>query len=220
VKLPNRPLSEFESKEILRSIGLSVPAGALAHSSDEASEIAHQIGFPVVIKAQSPELLHKTEAGGVVLNLKNLDELADGWRTLQENLRHYRPELKLDGVLVEKMADGGAEFLVGAKNDPDWGPTLFVGLGGIFVEVLHTVRILPPHLSKSEIVDEIRELEAKSILDGFRGAPPPDLSAIAEILQRIGQFVASHPEIREVDLNPVIAHAKGATILDTCIICS
>jgi acetate---CoA ligase (ADP-forming) len=220
LRLPNGVLTEYESKKIFRAADFPVPTGELARSLDEAIAIAEQIGFPVALKAQSVELLHKTDAGGLVLNLRDRDELATGWERLRKNLSQSRPNLLLDGVLVERMGEKGVEFIVGARNDPEWGATVVVGLGGIFAEALHDVRLLVPGLTVEQIVAELHRLKGAALLGSFRGAPAPDVRAIAEVGRRLGDFMLAHREVAEVDLNPVVAHTKGATVLDALIVVS
>lgn len=221
VDLPRGPLSEFDSKVVLRKLGFPLPEGALCHSIEEAVAIAESVGYPVVIKAQSPVLLHKTDVGGVILGLRDAEQLRAAWKALHADLQRARPELTLDGILIERMAESGTEFIVGARNDPQWGAITLVGLGGIFADVLHDVRLLPPNLSTGEIQREMYQLKGgAAILQGFRAASPPDVAAVADIVLRIGQLVQTHPEIQEIDLNPVVAHERGAVILDAVLICS
>ena len=157
------------SKEILRSAGIPIPAGELAITLQAGLASAERIGYPIVLKAQAAKLSHKTDAGGVVLNLRDENEFEAGWDRLHANLAAAAPGLKLDGVLVEKMCARGVELIVGARNDPDWGPVLLVGLGGIFAEALHDVRILVPGISLQQIADELRSLKGAALLDGYRG---------------------------------------------------
>ncbi len=213
-------LTEFASKKMLAAAGLPIPAGDLARTLDEAVAIAERIGYPVVLKAQSAGLPHKTEAGGVVLNLANRETLEEGWQRLQANVHSARPELVLDGVLVERMGERGLELIIGVRNDPDWGPVLLIGLGGIFAEALHDARLLVPGVSVDRIVGEFHKLKGGALLHGFRGAPAPDVYAAAQMVARVAHFVLAHPEISEVDLNPVVVHEQGAVVLDALIIAS
>jgi acyl-CoA synthetase (NDP forming) len=217
-QVPPRALTEYESKNILRSVGLPVPAGELALSVRDAKLIAEQIGYPVVLKAQSASLPHKTDAGGVVLSLRNQEELEHGWEQLHINLQHSYPHVQLDGVLVEKMAERGTEFIVGARNDREWGPTVLVGLGGVFAEALNDVRLLVPRLSTEQVICELHRLKGASLLHAFRGAPAPDVLAIADVVKKLGDFALAHPEISDIDLNPVVAHTNGALILDALVV--
>ena len=213
-------LPEYKSKRVLHALGIPIPQGALALNIEEAQAIAAKIGYPVALKAQSVELSHKSDAGGVVLNLVNPDELAAGWQRMHADIDHARPGLVLDGVLVEAMGARGAEMIVGARNDPDWGAVLLIGTGGVLAEALNDVRLIPPDLSVEAIVDEIYKLKMSAVLKGFRGNPALDVRAVAEILHRLGAFVLAAPQVKEVDINPVIVYPKGQGVvaLDALIV--
>ena len=174
----------------------------------------------MAIKAQAAKLEHKTEAGGVVLGVANADDVRRGWATLHENVERAQPGLKLDGVLVEVMSPRGLELVVGARRDPRWGPVVIVGLGGIWVEALGDVRLMPPDLTEDEIVEELGKLKTAKLLQGFRGAPPVDIRAVAGAAAAIGRLMLARPDIAEVDINPLMVHAagQGATALDASII--
>ena len=143
-------LSEAESKQILAGLGIEIPRGGLAESLADAIRIADEIGYPVVLKAQSADLPHKSDVGGVQLGISSPEELADAWSTLHRKLQRARPDLVLDGVLVERMARKGIELIVGARNDPQWGPVLMVGSGGVLAEAMNDVLLLPPDLSPDQ----------------------------------------------------------------------
>lgn len=212
-------IPEYRSKAIMAEHGIAFPRFSMAQSVEEAIAAAETLGYPVVLKAQSPDLPHKSDAGGVIVNLKNRDELAEGWDRLAANIAASRPDLVLDGVLVEGMADKGVELIVGARNDPHWGATVLVGFGGVAAELLHDVCLLPPDLPRDAIIARIRTLRMAPLLDGFRGAPVMDIGAVADVVQRLGRMVAATPAIREVDLNPVIVYpeGQGALALDALI---
>ncbi|NWK94506.1 CoA-binding protein [Sphingobium lactosutens] len=212
-------IPEHRSKAIMGAQGIAFPAFELAQSAAEAVAAADRLGYPVVLKAQSPELPHKSDAGGVIINLADADAVAAGWDRLMANLAASRPGLALDGVLVEGMAARGVELIVGARNDPHWGPTILVGFGGVAAELLHDVCLLPPDLTRDAIIAEIRTLRMAPLLDGFRGAPVMDIGAVADMVQRLAQMVAATPVIAEVDLNPVIVYpeGQGALALDALI---
>jgi acyl-CoA synthetase (NDP forming) len=174
----------------------------------------------VVLKAQAATLAHKSEVGGVLLNIADEAALRAAWQRLHDNVRRAEPSLVLDGALVEKMGERGLELVVGASRDPNWGPILMVGLGGIWVEALGDVQLLAPDLPRSAIVQRLRSLKAAKLLDGFRGAPAVDLDAVAEVVARLGQLMLQHPEIIEVDINPLVAYGKGEGVvaLDALIV--
>ena len=155
-----------------------------------------------------------------MLGLADDKALADGWAKLHAGLAKRRPGLALDGVLVEAMARSGVELILGARGDPDWGPVLVVGLGGVLAEALHDVRVLPPDLAPAAIAAELLRLKGAKLFTHFRGAPARDVVAVAEIAARLGTFMLAHPEIAEIDLNPVVVHAQGegAVALDALIV--
>ncbi|MPZ41565.1 MAG: CoA-binding protein [Rhizobiales bacterium] len=218
-RLPAGVLPEYASKRLLADAGLAFPRAELARELHEAQAAASRIGYPVALKAQSPALAHKTEVGGVVLGLTNDASLADAWHKLHADVATAKPGLELDGVLVEAMARPGVELIIGARNDPDWGAVLAIGLGGIWAEALRDVRVLPADLDADAIVGELRKLKAAPLLTGFRGAPALDLRAAAEVASRLGRFVVAHPEIAEIDINPLMVYPgqQGAIALDALI---
>ena len=169
-------LTEYQGKELLAMLGIAVPEGALARDLDEASEIAERIGYPVVLKAQAAALAHKSDAGGVILNIADEATLCGPGNAVTANIRKARPDLALDGVLVEAMAPPGLEMVVGARREPKWGPIVTVGLGGIWIEALHDIRILPADLDRDGIIDELHKLKGAALLRGGRGTPAADLA--------------------------------------------
>ncbi len=207
---------EYRSKEILAAFGVALPKGAFARSVDEAVAAAEHIGYPVVLKAQSAELSHKSDAGGVLLGLETPEALRAGWARLFENVAHARPGLELDGVLIEAMGRKGVELIVGARNDRDWGPVLLVGFGGVMAELFHDARLIPANLPPREIALELDKLKSAALLRGFRGAPAVDVAAAAEIVAQLGTLIQSDPRIREIDVNPVVVYpaGEGAVALD------
>ncbi len=217
-KLGSGPQPEWLGKDVFRAIGIAVPKGALARSADEAVKIASEAGYPVAMKAQAADLAHKTEAGGVMLNIADEAAVRAAWKTLHDNIARHAPGLKLDGVLVEKMSAKGVELVVGAKRDPRWGPVVLVGAGGILVEAIGDVRLMPPDLNEEAIIAEIKKLKTAKLLEGFRGAPPADVAAVAKVVASIGQLMRNVPEIVEIDVNPLVAHAQGVTALDALIV--
>jgi len=203
---------------MLAAAGIPIPPGGFARTLDEAAVIASRIGYPVALKAQSPDLSHKTDAGGVVLGLGDAAQLAEGWRRLHANVGAAVPGLELDGVLVETMAKRGVELIVGARNDDDWGPVVLVGLGGVLAELLHDSRLLPADLPADAIIRELHLLKSAALLKGYRGSPALDVAAAADIIWRVGQLVSSSPRIREIDVNPVVLYPQGAVALDALIV--
>ena len=211
-------LTEHQSKAYLAQCGLALPRGRLAQSRDEARAIAGEIGFPVALKLQASALAHKSDAGGVILNLAGEASLDAAWAKL-EGVARARG-LAIEGVLVEQMAKQGIETIVGARRDPQWGPVMLVGLGGIWAEALSDVRILPVGLDEAEIMREIRALRGAKLLAGMRGAAAADVAALARTVALIGAVVAARPEIAEIEINPLTVYpeGEGALALDALIV--
>jgi acetate---CoA ligase (ADP-forming) len=174
----------------------------------------------VVLKAQAASLSHKSEAGGVALNLTDEAALRTAWNTTIRNVKYAAPDTKLDGALIEKMSPRGIELMVGAKRDAGWGTVLLVGLGGVWVEALGDIQVLPETADKPQIIEALRKLRAAKLLLGMRGAPPADLAAVADAVLAIGGLMRSVPEISEIDINPLMVHGEdeGATALDALIV--
>jgi acyl-CoA synthetase (NDP forming) len=219
-KLGKGTQPEWLGKKVLAAAGIRVPDGELARTLDEALKVANHIGYPVVLKAQAAALSHKTEAGGVILNIVGDSELRAAWKTLNENIARAAPGVTLDGVLVERMSPKGIEMMVGAKRDPNWGAVLLVGLGGIWVEALSDVQLLPVDADRNQIVEALTKLRSARLLAGVRGAPPADIEAIVDAVIGVGRLMQTVPEIVEVDVNPLMVHGRGqgATALDALIV--
>jgi acyl-CoA synthetase (NDP forming) len=211
---------EWLGKKVLAAAGIRVPAGDLARTADEAAAIAKRIGYPVVLKAQAAALSHKTEAGGVMLNLADETALRAAWDTMMASVKRAAPGVTLDGALVEKMSSKGLELMIGAKRDPEWGTVLLLGLGGIWVEALGDVQLLPGTADKAQIVEALHKLRSAKLLAGVRGAPPADIDAIADAVLAVGRLMAAVPELTEIDVNPLMVHGKGqgVTALDALIV--
>jgi acyl-CoA synthetase (NDP forming) len=219
-KLAKGAAPEWLGKKVLAAAGIRVPGGDLARTVVEAATIATRIGYPVVLKAQAAALSHKTEAGGVMLNIGDPTALRAAWDKLMTNVKRAAPDIKLDGALVEKMSPKGLELMVGAKRDPGWGTVLLLGLGGIWVEALGDVQLLPGDAGEEQIVEALRKLRSAKVLDGVRGAPPVDVEAVAQTVMAIGRLMQTMPELIEIDVNPLMVHPKGqgATALDALIV--
>jgi acyl-CoA synthetase (NDP forming) len=219
-KLGRGPQPEWLGKKLIAAAGIRIPDGALARTAGEAAALAKQIGYPVVLKAQAASLPHKTEVGGVALNLTDEAAVRAAWDTMMRNVKHAAPNTKLDGALIEKMSSRGIELMVGAKRDPGWGTVLLLGLGGIWVEALEDVQVLPATADKVQIIEALGKLRSAKLLLGMRGAPPADLTAAAEVVLTISGLMQSVPEISEIDINPLTVYAKGkgATALDALIV--
>lgn len=211
-------IAEYRSKELLAAAGIPVPRGALAKDVAQAAKIAAEIGYPVVIKAQAAALAHKSDAGGVITNVVDAAALGDAWERLHSNIRRARPDLQLDGVLVEQMARPGLEMIVGARRDPDWGAVLMLGMGGIWVETLRDVQLLPADADEQTIVAALKKLRDAPLLMGSRGSKPVDLKAIARVAASLADFLLHSPEVSEIEINPLLAYPDGALALDALIV--
>jgi len=211
---------EWLGKKLLAAAGIRVPDGELARTTDEAAAVAGRIGYPVVLKAQAAALTHKTEAGGVVLNLAEEVALRAAWDVMMRSVKRAAPDVGIDGALVEKMSPKGVELMVGAKRDPGWGTVLLLGLGGIWVEALGDVQVVPGNADEAQILEALGKLRSAKLLTGVRGAPPADIDAVVQAVLAIGRLMQTVPELTEIDVNPLMVHAKGqgATALDALIV--
>ena len=213
-----KALLEPEAKTICTEYGIPVTKFKVASNQKEASKFADEIGYPVVLKIVSPDIIHKSEAGGVIVNLKTPTEVNLGYNKILENVKKYKADAKIVGVLVQEMAPSSTEVIVGAIKDPQFGQTVMFGLGGIFVEVLKDVNFRIAPLSADDAKEMITELKAYPLLKGFRNMPPADIDALVGILCSTSRLVLDNPEIKELDLNPVLAYQKGAKTVDARII--
>jgi acyl-CoA synthetase (NDP forming) len=212
-------LTEHAAKALLAHYGVKRPPEELAKGEDEAVAAAKRISGPVALKVQSPDILHKTEAGAVLLNLSGDEAVRDGYRTVTARAKAALPDAEIEGVLVQAMARRGQEMILGITRDPDFGPMLMVGLGGIHVEVLKDVAFAPVPLTSEDALDLIGTLRGAALLDGVRGAPPSDRTALAELMVALSRFAHDHRDaIAEIDLNPIIVHEQGLTVVDALII--
>jgi acetate---CoA ligase (ADP-forming) subunit beta len=211
-------LLEPEAKAVFAEYGIPVTKSLLARNEKEASVMAEQIGFPVVLKIVSPDIIHKTEAGGVLVNLKTSAEVSAGYRKILENADKYKQDAKVLGVLVAEMALQSTEVIVGGLKDPQFGQTVMFGLGGIFVELLKDVSFRVAPLTEEDAKDMITQLKAYPLLVGYRKTPPADIDALVSIICNTSRLMMEHPEIKELDLNPIMAYPKGVKTVDARII--
>ncbi len=222
-RLPAGAVAEYHAKALLACAGVPVPRGELAQDWAGAADIAARIGFPVALKAQSAALSHKSDAGGVILNVGDADDLRAAWERLHANVRRAKPGLALDGVLVEAMAPKGpshVELIVGARRDPHWGAVLMLGLGGIWVETLKDVALLPAGAGRAAIAQALGRLKGAALLRGIRGSPPLDIAAVVDIAHILGGLLERSPDIAELEINPLVAcpDGQGALALDALIV--
>ena len=206
-------IAEYRAKQLLARLGIEFAPGHLVQSLEQAQVAASSVGFPVVIKAQSSDLSHKSDVGGVLLNLRDPAELSTAWTQLHASVAVHRPGLVLDGVLLEKMCKPGVEMIVGARNDPEWGPIVLAGFGGVHAEVLQDVRLLPADLDADGIARELYMLKSGALLRGFRGSPALDVDALADLIARVGRLLLAERGVRELDLNPVVVYPQGEGVL-------
>jgi acyl-CoA synthetase (NDP forming) len=215
------PLPEWRGKKLLMDRDIPVPRGGLARDLAEARLIAGNVGYPVALKVQADAISHKSDIGGVMLNDNDAARLDAAYDRLNYNMSIHAPGVTLDGILVEKMAPrGGLEMIIGARRDPQWGPVLMVGLGGIWAEALNDVRLMPATAGIDEILHELGLLRGGALLQGLRGHPPRDVAALAGIATEIGALMLADERIIEIDLNPVNVYpnGEGALALDALIV--
>jgi acetyl coenzyme A synthetase (ADP forming)-like protein len=212
-------LGEIDSIELLKCYGFPVLSAQLAKNGEEAAEIAENITFPVVMKIVSPQILHKTDAGGVVIGIKNKEEAKTAFNDIVQGAKKFNPDAVIDGVMVEKMADRGGEVILGMSRS-SFGPLLMFGLGGIFVEVFQDVVFRLGAIGRNEARRMIREIKGYKLLDGFRGRPKSDIEALERAVVSLSDMAANHPEIKEMDINPLLVHpaGQGITVADCRII--
>ncbi len=213
-------LNEVEAKDLLREAGVPVTMTTLATSPDEAVKQADAAGYPVVLKVVSPDISHKSDAGGVKLNLKDPGEVRAAYAAIIENCSKHVPGARITGVAVQFMAPQGTEVIVGMTTDAQFGPVMMFGLGGIMVEVLKDVSFRLVPLEEKDATQMLSEIKGKAILDGVRGQPAADLAALKHAILKVSDFVQAHPEVQELDLNPMFAYADGAIAVDARIVLS
>ena len=211
-------LTEIESKEFIKEAGIPVVDSKLAKSKKQAIEISKGFGFPVVLKIVSPDVLHKSDSGGVKLGLENATQVGNAYNEILLSVKQHFPEAVVQGVSVQKMARPGTEVIIGMTKDAQFGPVLMFGLGGILVEVLKDVSFRVVPLSKRDAHEMIREIKGYPLLEGYRGQEAADISFLEDILVKLSGFIEMHPEIQELDLNPVFAYKDGAIAVDARII--
>jgi len=220
VKKEGRPnLLEEEGQEILRAYGFPLPKSSLAKNENDAVKIAKKIGYPVVMKIASPQIIHKSDAGGVKVNLTNDNEVKTAFKEIVKNAKKYNKKAVIKGVLILEMVKGGKEMIIGSKLEPGFGPVIMLGMGGIYVEILKDVTFRLAPVTVQEAEDMISSIKTKKLLEGVRGEKPSDIKKLSECIQRLSQLVIDFKEIKELDMNPVLVmeKGKGCKILDVRI---
>ncbi len=211
-------LFEHEAKALCGLYAMPVTMINLAKTEDDAVKAAEKIGFPIVLKIVSPQVLHKSDAGGVLVNIKDKQGTREGFKRIMKNVMAYAPKAEIIGVIVQEMAPNGTEVIVGSTRDSTFGPTIMFGLGGIFVEILKDVSFRLVPITRTDAEEMVREIKAYRILEGVRGKPPVDQETIIDVLMKTSKMLEECPEIRELDINPIIVYEKGAKIVDARVI--
>jgi acyl-CoA synthetase (NDP forming) len=211
-------LFEDEAKALCGLYGLPVTRIEVVKAEDDAVRVAEGFGFPVVLKIVSPQVLHKSDAGGVLINIRDAEGVREGYKKIIENVKARVPDAEITGILVQEMAPDGTQVIVGSTKDPTFGSTIMFGLGGIFVEVLKDVSFRLVPITRVDAEEMVREIKAYKILEGVRGMPPADQETILDILMKTSEMLVECPEIKELDMNPILVYEKGAKIVDARVI--
>lgn len=217
----SKGLSEYDSLVYLKEHGVNIPPQAVAATHQEAIDAAKELGYPLSVKIHSEDIQHKSDVGGVKLNIQNEEELIEAFDTIMENCKKHAPEARLQGVLLKPMLKLGAEMIIGVNNDKDMGPQIMVGMGGVFVELFKDVQLAPVPLNKNQAMKMIESLKAYPLLNGYRGKPVYDKEALADLLVSIADMAAKEKDsIKELDINPVFVTEDGVSIADALLILS
>jgi len=211
-------LTEIKAKELLKEAGIPVIETKLARTKKEAISLSRIMGFPVVLKIASPEIIHKSDSGGVKLQLTNVTQVGKAYSEIMSSIRQNLSRVRIEGVSVQKMARPGVEVIVGMSQDAQFGPVLMFGLGGILVEVLKDVSFRMVPVTRRDANEMIREIKGYSLLQGYRGQESVDISSLEQIIVKVSGFVEQSPQIKELDLNPIFAYKDGAVVVDARII--
>jgi acetyltransferase len=207
-------LSENQSKTIIKDLGIPVPEEKIAENEEDAERIADEIGFPVVMKINSSEIMHKSDAGGVILNITNVKEVKESYRSILANIRNYSSDVTIKGVLVQKMQPKGLETIIGVKSDPIFGPMVIFGLGGFFVDIFEDFSLYPIPFGKAEAFDMINSLKLSDLFHGYRNHPELDTHALVAALVAVSDFaVKNKNRLVEMDINPLVVYEKGKGVM-------
>ena len=213
-------LGESETRPLLAAYGVPVVEGGFAANATQAADLADSIGYPVVMKIVSPQLLHKSDVGGILLGLANRSAVLGGFERMMMDITSKRPDAQLEGVMVERSAPRGQEVIVGMRRDPGFGPLMMFGLGGIYVELFKDVAFRVAPVTRADALEMITETRAGRLLTGFRGAPKADLDAVVDAILRLSRLALDFPQIEEAEINPLLVYpqGKGALALDGRVI--
>ena len=218
VQSDRKSLLEPEALSVLKAWEIPVPECVVVKDVEEAVSAAKNIGYPVVLKVISPDILHKTEAGGVKTGLKNEQEIVDSFNEMIFDISERHTTAKIEGFLIEKMADKGIEVIVGGIRDAQFGPAVMFGVGGVMVELLNDVSFRLAPVTEEECIEMMMEIKSYPLLTGYRGAEPCDMDAITNIIIKVGSIMHEVDGIREVEINPLIAYPKGVVAVDARVI--
>ncbi len=211
-------LLEPEAKALIADYGIPVTRVKVAKTEEDAVQFAREIGLPVVLKIVSPDVLHKSDVGGVKVNLRTEEEVRRAYREIIESVKSKVPNARIVGVLIQEFAPAGVEVIIGLIKDPQFGPTVMFGLGGVFVEVFRDVSFRVAPLTERDAEEMISEIRGRKLLEGYRGMEPVDKKALVDALVKVGQIGVENPEIKEMDLNPVMAYPSGLKVVDARVI--
>ena len=215
-----RLLNEVESKQLLEAAGIATTSARLATSAAEAAAIASDLGFPVVLKVISDDVPHKSDAGGVELDLQSPADVQAAYEAILSSVAARHPNAKLDGVSVQRMAAPGVEVVIGVSRDAQFGPVMMFGLGGVLVELLKDVAFRLVPLERADALEMIDEIKGSALLDGYRGAPAADRERLVELMLKVSAFIEARPDVAELDLNPVFVYPDDALAVDARIVLS
>ena len=218
VQSGKKSLLEPEAKEILKAWEIPLPPNFVVKDKDAVIGAANNIGYPVVLKVVSRDILHKTEAGGVMAGLKNAQEVEDSFNEMIFELSDHYATAKIEGFLIERMVDKGVEVIVGGIRDAQFGPAVMFGIGGVMVELLKDVSFRLAPVTKEECLAMMEDIKAYPLLAGYRGAEPADLDAIADVIIKVGNIMAGVVEIKEMEINPLIVYPEGAIAVDARVV--
>jgi acetyl-CoA synthetase (ADP-forming) len=213
-----KSLYEYEAKTICAEVGIPTPNFSLVTSPEKAVEISDKFGYPVVLKIMSPQIIHKSDVGGVQLNLQNSSDVKQAYKTILENVKSNNPDAVIQGILVQKMAPPSHEIIVGATIDPQFGPTIMLGMGGIYVEIYKDVTFRVAPIKKRDAIEMIDELKGMRILKGYRGQTPSDIKAVIDLILKVSDLAMNYQVINQIDLNPTLVYEKGLQVVDARII--
>ena len=211
-------LLEPEAKALISAWGISIPISVLIKKKKDIEAEAKKLTTPYVLKVVSQDILHKSEAGGVVTDIKNIKELNNAWTKMVKNISHKMPTPRIDGFLLEEMASRGVEVIIGALRDPQFGPTVMFGLGGIAVELLKDVSYRLAPLDKNEAIEMIKEVKGYPLLSGFRGSNPVDMENLISTIMKLSEILIKLEKIREIEINPLLVYEKGVMAVDVRVV--